>query len=364
MEKHIAHVEDLVFEGSEKAGLAIEILTCISNADPNIRMTQKFDGNPCIVFGKHPINGRLFIASKYAFLARTDARICYTMEDVDRLYQDPTLNKRMKIVLKSVLYSKLTSYYSADFMFHIEDVRYKLDDISGVSLSFKPNIIEYQYHGSLGEIPKSFGLFHHTSDWQEAEEVGTALPDALILYPIKMKLVKLPGYPYACSHNLSGCHKLLDEIDSKWIKIFRRWITTLILNKKFPSSGSVSDLSQFWEFFQTEYIKEGEALKSVNGKRERLKDFIERDRYFIREEEKFRLLLRLIFNLVTWKNELIAYYEPRNLLKESPYGEGFVVDCGTMTGTRGRDIQVKLVNRSIFTNDLFVKLGKETSCTA
>ena len=83
--KHLEHVEDHVIHAGHKGfGHAFHTINDVHNdlqgkGKSDTATTIKYDGSPAVVFGKHPENGKFFVASKSAF--NKTPKINHTHED-------------------------------------------------------------------------------------------------------------------------------------------------------------------------------------------------------------------------------------------------------------------------------------------
>ena len=86
--KHLEHVEDHVIHSGHKGfGHAFHTLNDVHNnlqgkGGKDTQVTMKYDGSPAVVFGKHPENGKFFVASKSAF--NKNPKINHTHEDIQK----------------------------------------------------------------------------------------------------------------------------------------------------------------------------------------------------------------------------------------------------------------------------------------
>ena len=173
--KHLTHNEDHVILGG-KPGLmhAINNISGVHSrlrkavngedkkGDHNTKITTKYDGAPSIVFGRHPENGKFFVASKSAF--NKEPKINYTPEDIERNHgHAPGLVEKLKHALKHL--PKVTppaGVFQGDIMHTKGDVKHH-----GYKVSFKPNTITYSAktsspHGKAAAESK-IGVAVHTA---------------------------------------------------------------------------------------------------------------------------------------------------------------------------------------------------------
>ncbi len=163
--KHIHHAEDRPFlhgsEGFEHAeGALKQAHEDMKSGNTSNHLTEKFDGSPSIVFGKHPETGKFFVASKSAF--NKNPKINYTPEDIDKNHgHAPGLSSKLKDALANLpKVSPKKGVYQGDLMHTSEDHQVHPNG----SVSFTPNTITYTAHGDEAEKVKrsKVGVVVHT----------------------------------------------------------------------------------------------------------------------------------------------------------------------------------------------------------
>ncbi len=163
--KHIHHAEDRPFlhgsEGFEHAeGALKQAHEHMKSGHVSNDLTEKFDGSPSIVFGKHPETGKFFVASKSAF--NKNPKINYTPEDIDANHgHAPGLASKLKDALAHLpKVAPKKGVYQGDLMHTSEDHQTNPDG----SVSFTPNTITYTAHGDEAEKVKrsKVGVVVHT----------------------------------------------------------------------------------------------------------------------------------------------------------------------------------------------------------
>jgi len=164
--KHLEHAEDHVINaGAEGFSHAYhnlkdvhDKLTGKTNAT---KVTMKYDGSPSIVFGRHPENGKFFVASKSAF--NKNPKINYNEEDIQRNHgHAPGLVEKLKAALHHL--PKVTpkkGVFQGDVMHTPNDVH-----MTGNRVHFTPNTITYSAdknspHGKAATRSK-IGVAVHT----------------------------------------------------------------------------------------------------------------------------------------------------------------------------------------------------------
>ena len=79
--QHLEHIEDLMFKDLENGinssmTLMNNIVKSLASKTPTAKMviTTKWDGAPAIVAGKHPSNGKFFVALKHATTSKNPTK--------------------------------------------------------------------------------------------------------------------------------------------------------------------------------------------------------------------------------------------------------------------------------------------------
>jgi len=196
---HIDHLEELILirgqEGYNQARAALtNLLSHLQGKSKRkVSTSVKWDGAPAIFAGKHPVNGKFFVATKSIF--NDDPKINYTEDDINRNHKKaPGLQDKLKQALR--LLPKLgmkNNVLWGDYMFWPELV--EEEDIDGVlHYTFKPNTIKYavevdsklgrqiadkvsnggsgivfhtQFHGDPDEFPRTLDIDPETGKKEE-----------------------------------------------------------------------------------------------------------------------------------------------------------------------------------------------------
>ena len=121
--KHLEHLEDLIFTGRREA------LSAVWSAINKPKLSVKWDGAPAIVFGTDPRNGKFFVGTKSVF-NKVKVKICYTQTDIDEHYKGNVANI-LRLCLRNLPH--LRGIYQADFI-----------GVGGGSV-YRPNTLEYRF---------------------------------------------------------------------------------------------------------------------------------------------------------------------------------------------------------------------------
>jgi hypothetical protein len=163
--KHIHHAEDRpLFHGAKGFQHAVAALKQahlhIKSGGNSSALTMKYDGSPSIVFGRHPENGKFFVASKSAFNVKP--KINYTHADIEKNHgHAPGLTEKLHAALDHLKkVAPKTGVYQGDIMHSGTDVEQK----KGGKVSFTPNTITYTASGEEADkVRKSkIGIVTHT----------------------------------------------------------------------------------------------------------------------------------------------------------------------------------------------------------
>lgn len=168
---HLEHNEDHAIHGGvEGFNHAVNNLNALHDTltgkDAGIDLQVKHDGSPAVIFGRHPENGKFFVASKSAFNATP--KINYTPEDVERNHgHAPGLVSKLKAALEHLpKVAPEKGVYQGDIMYtrRNEDD----DDVKehNGKYHFTPNTITYSTPTDSEEGKKikdaKFGVLAHT----------------------------------------------------------------------------------------------------------------------------------------------------------------------------------------------------------
>ena len=158
---HLEHIEDEVLnngvDGTRQAinflrGLR-DMLAGSTKSGKQVRITVKWDGAPAIFAGTNPENNKFFVGTKGVFAK--NAKLNYTLEDIDRNHPAEGLNRKLKIALKYLPELNIQGVIQGDMMYIQEDLQD--ENIDGDDyLIFKPNTIVYA-------IPKKSDLANQIS---------------------------------------------------------------------------------------------------------------------------------------------------------------------------------------------------------
>lgn len=167
---HLEHLEDEIINNGIDGGRAsITFLLALrdmmkGNAKKKFNMTVKWDGAPAIFCGKHPEDGRFFVAKKSLF---NKEPLFYTSEQEIKDAKELSSNLKEKFLTSFQCLSKLsfTDILQGDLMYTNDK---KMTNMDGKTfITFQPNTIMYavDVESKLGkEIASSkMGIVFHTT---------------------------------------------------------------------------------------------------------------------------------------------------------------------------------------------------------
>lgn len=176
--KHLTHAEDHpIISGAEGFEHARKTLSGVhahmsgQGEEHGVKVTEKFDGAPSIVFGHHPDTGKFFVASKSAF--NKNPKINYSEEDIDRNHgHAPGLAQKLKAALAHLKKSApKKGVYQGDMMYTKDDVH-----TAGGAYHFTPNTVTHSVEKGTEEGRKvgraKLGIVVHTKYEPNPEAPG------------------------------------------------------------------------------------------------------------------------------------------------------------------------------------------------
>ena len=142
---HLEHLEDNILNGGSEGGKeAVAFLRSLGKmldqGGADTRVTVKWDGAPAIICGTNPDNGRFFVGTKSVF-NKTDPKIVYSEEDVDRMYSPGQLAQKLKDSYKYLSQLSIPNVVQGDLLF--TDDKYEATIGGDTCIAFQPNTIVY-----------------------------------------------------------------------------------------------------------------------------------------------------------------------------------------------------------------------------
>ena len=126
--------------GKEAVAFLRSLGKMLDQGGADTRVTVKWDGAPAIICGTNPDNGRFFVGTKSVF-NKTDPKIVYSEEDVDRMYSPGQLAQKLKDSYKYLSQLSIPNVVQGDLLF--TDDKYEATIGGDTCIAFQPNTIVY-----------------------------------------------------------------------------------------------------------------------------------------------------------------------------------------------------------------------------
>ena len=148
---HLEHLEDNILNGGSQGGKeAVAFLRSLGDmleqGGADTRVTVKWDGAPAIICGVNPENGRFFVGTKSVF-NKTDPKIIYSEEDVERMYAPGQLAEKLKDAYKYLSSLSIPNVVQGDLLF--TDDKYEANIGGDTCIAFQPNTIVMQFQKTV-----------------------------------------------------------------------------------------------------------------------------------------------------------------------------------------------------------------------
>ena len=166
---HLEHLEDNILNGGSQGGKeAVAFLRSLGEmleqGGADTRVTVKWDGAPAVICGTNPENGRFFVGTKSVF-NKTDPKIIYSEEDVERMYAPGQLAEKLKASYKYLSTLSIPEVVQGDLLF--TDDKYEANIGGDTCIAFQPNTIVYAVpkDSDIGQKidEAKFGIVFHTA---------------------------------------------------------------------------------------------------------------------------------------------------------------------------------------------------------
>jgi len=166
---HLEHLEDNILNGGSQGGKeAVAFLRSLGDmleqGGADTRVTVKWDGAPAVICGTNPENGRFFVGTKSVF-NKTDPKIIYSEEDVERMYAPGQLAEKLKASYKYLSTLSIPEVVQGDLLF--TDDKYEANIGGDTCVAFQPNTIVYAVpkDSDIGQKidEAKFGIVFHTA---------------------------------------------------------------------------------------------------------------------------------------------------------------------------------------------------------
>ena len=165
---HLEHLEDEILNnGVVGTRGAINFLQSLrdmlaGSSKSSVNVTVKWDGAPAIFAGINPENGQFFVGTKGVF--NKNAKINYTIDDIDRNHPGTGLNQKLKVALTELSKLGIKNVLQGDMLFTQEDIEKKTID-GKQYVTFQPNTIVYAVpmESSSRILSSTMGIVFHTT---------------------------------------------------------------------------------------------------------------------------------------------------------------------------------------------------------
>ena len=164
---HLDHIEDRLLQAGDEGynharNTLLGMHDSLQGKPSDVKIGEKFDGAPSLVWGTNPENGKFFVATKS--WGNKTPKINYTPEDIERNHgHAPGLVEKLKAALEHLpKVSPKGRVYQGDVMYTNNDI-----NDEGKNLSFTPNTLTYRLKKNSAEGKKAaaakLGVAVHTS---------------------------------------------------------------------------------------------------------------------------------------------------------------------------------------------------------
>ena len=165
---HLEHLEDEILNnGVMGTRGAINFLQSLrdmlaGNAKSSVNVTVKWDGAPAVFAGINPENDQFFVGTKGVF--NKNAKINYTIDDIDRNHPGTGLNQKLKVALTELSKLGIKDVLQGDMMFTQDDLEKKTID-GKQYITFQPNTIVYAVpmESASRILSSTMGIVFHTT---------------------------------------------------------------------------------------------------------------------------------------------------------------------------------------------------------
>ena len=165
---HLEHLEDEVLNnGVVGTRGAINFLQSLrdmlaGSSKSSVNVTVKWDGAPAIFAGINPEHGQFFVGTKGVF--NKNAKINYTIDDIDRNHPGTGLNQKLKVALTELSKLGIKDVLQGDMLFTQDDLENKTID-GKQYVTFHPNTIVYAVpmESASRILSSTMGIVFHTT---------------------------------------------------------------------------------------------------------------------------------------------------------------------------------------------------------
>lgn len=311
---HLAHIEDVVLDsGYSGAKSTINTLENIigmlaGHTSNQISITTKFDGNPAIVCGTNPENGKFFVGTKSA-LNKSNPKICYSSEDVDRYYKNiDSLSNKLHAALKYLPEIGINNILHGDVLFGPNEVTDTMIE-GDPYVIFHPNTVVYavpQKSDLAKTIKKAkFGvIFHGVYEGDSLDSLHKTHK-----HPLKgLRKSKNVWFDDATYKDVSGVVTLSEEETQEAEDLLNhtRKILAMITKQDFKKVLSTKSYVNILKQYQNHLIRKGKHVDDVSKWSADLPTFLEKkiSKEKTKQETKDKKLKRMVDHTASLEDSL------------------------------------------------------------
>jgi len=273
---HLEHLEDNILNGGSQGGKeAVAFLRSLGDmldqGGADTRVTVKWDGAPAVICGTNPENGRFFVGTKSVF-NKTDPKIIYSEEDVERMYAPGQLAEKLKASYKYLSTLSIPEVVQGDLLF--TDDKYEATIGGDTCIAFQPNTIVYavpkdsDIGQKIGEA--KLGIVFHTAYSGRTLDTMSASFGNINVQGNTNVFVTSSDFK-----NASGEANMTSAEKTTYINLVNKTEGSLKQASRFLDLMKVNDMNKFTlnimfkTFFNT-YVRQG---RSLVGARNTARDF-------------------------------------------------------------------------------------------
>ena len=273
---HLEHLEDNILNGGSQGGKeAVAFLRSLGDmleqGGADTRVTVKWDGAPAVICGTNPENGRFFVGTKSVF-NKTDPKIIYSEEDVERMYAPGQLAEKLKASYKYLSTLSIPEVVQGDLLF--TDDKYEANIGGDTCIAFQPNTIVYAVpkDSDIGEKidQAKFGIVFHTSySGRSLDAMSASFGDINVQGNTDVFVTSSDFKNASGEANMSAAEKTV------YTNLVNKTEGSLKQASRFLDMMKTNDMNKFtlnimFKTFFNRYVREG---KSLVGARNTARDF-------------------------------------------------------------------------------------------
>ena len=273
---HLEHLEDNILNGGSQGGKeAVAFLRSLGDmleqGGADTRVTVKWDGAPAVICGTNPDNGRFFVGTKSVF-NKTDPKIIYSEEDVERMYAPGQLAEKLKASYKYLSTLSIPEVVQGDLLF--TDDKYEANIGGDTCIAFQPNTIVYAVpkDTDIGQkiSEAKLGIVFHTSYSGRSLDTLTASFGGINIQGNTNVFVTSSDFK-----NASGEANMTQAEKTIYANLVNKTEGSLKQASRFLDMMKTNDMNKFtlnimFKTFFNKYVREG---RNLIGARNTARDF-------------------------------------------------------------------------------------------